>query len=416
MLQQKMRPLRGKSKDANVLRLLYDSSLRSFYLAILSVFVIQSVLLNHHIDAAGIGFFNSVTGSLGAIGAVLYLLIAGAVKNQKRMWLWMEVIRLSLPILMIVGIVFFSDNPIALLILATGAMTFFSIAGQLEDAIAFVVRSRVFSAHNISQVMGLQGSIAGVAGVLGSGFILLVNGRFPYPTSIYCLMAVAFVILSVNICNIRGLSLERFDAPRADARTPVFQMIVRLFKLSAFNKMIIPTVLRGITVVSFQFILSISELKCGPSNMMSSFLVTATTISTISGNFFFFILSKKLKTYQTLLMGGLLHAVSWVALILCHNAFPFMIVCFCMFFVRMLVDIGVPVSIMETVPADMVGVYNAARTLIMLGTVGIFSYPFGLLLKEANVDFILIATAVISALMATLMASELRKMNRVNEA
>jgi hypothetical protein len=64
----------------------------------------------------------------------------------------------------------------------------------------------------------------------------------------------------------------------------------------------------------------------------------------------------------------------------------------------------------------MVGVYNAARTLIMLGTVGIFSYPFGLLLKEANVDFILIATAVISALMATLMASELRKMNRVNEA
>jgi len=158
-----------------------------------------------------------------------------------------------------------------------------------------------------------------------------------------------------------------------------------------FRNLLVPNLMRGFTTGAIT-VLPVMALSLGYGQAFASSLVSACAVATLISCGLFGFLNSRLRSRNVIVLGSLGHAGLLLMLIPGSGLFR---VAYCIIiFSKLLVDNAVPALLLQTIPANIAGPYNAWRMIL---------HYFGTLLGTAAatvipIPFMLILSAVLQVL------------------
>jgi hypothetical protein len=237
-------------------------------------------------------------------------------------------------------------------------------------AISPLVRGRLFGFSTLSY---------GLPGILIGYFAAGMLKDIPYPMGYgWCFLAASAIIALRAVTYDRVCELPELAVEGASTSPLPFASILRVIRLKEFQWLAGPHVVRGLTmsIIGFSVPLGLKYLHL-PEHY-PGYAASATTIAAVLGGLAVALFADRLGAAWATLIGDALYAAGMATVILLGgNPTAFLLLYFLTQFGRNIEDNTVPLGAINTVPAEHLGAFSAARLMILMGSNAIGAPIFG---------------------------------------
>lgn len=237
---------------------------------------------------------------------------------------------------------------------------------------------------------GRLASYTGVAiGISGAGISLVytklidsMDGTLPY----FLGMACTELLLLLAYRSSRRLTPVNAMFTGSKPRVTL-QQTVMVLRSPMFRRLIIPNLIRGLTISAMNSIAMIA-LTMGYSESLSAGLSIISAGGYIAASGLYYLLSRRAHPVRSGLLGGAM--VLAMAFLPRHSPLGFMLFFLLAYMGRVMVDYTVPVMLYRMIDPQTAGIYHAWRSVIHFASAAAMSYLLGALIGKVNLFWILL--------------------------
>ena len=352
--------------------------------------LVQLFLTNRSVSAYYVGLFSTLVSIITVVGTMLCSYISEKLPKPLSQYRWLFFLQLAFYLAMI---------PIACATMTPGGI--FWILSLIACAITFLSSWNTILGYKIPYMTipfesygtytAISGASTGIVGVVASfAFSAVINGNWGGNPYLICI-CITTVLLAVSwYCTYKLAPVNSvYDAPSHNNFS--IKKLLEVFRMPLFKKFVVPNTLRGITIGITNSIALIA-LYMGLTEGEASMLPIVCALGYVVSSLLFHFLSKYMPLPTVAMIGSLLV----LALIsLPHDNTPvFLIVFFVAYVGRVLVDYAIPVMLIHVVPADIAGIYNAGRYILLNFSSTVSVFAVGALLGKISALWLLTACAL----------------------
>ena len=348
--------------------------------------LVQLFLTNRNVSAYYVGLFSTLVSIITVVGTMLCSYISEKLPKPLTQYRWLFFLQFAIYLAMI---------PIACVTMTPGSI--FWILSLIACAITFLSAWNSILGYKIPYMTvpfedygtytAISGASTGIVGVVASfTFSAIINGGLggnPYLVS-GLLMVIAWYC-TYKLAPVNSV----YDTPSHNNFS--LKKLLEVFRMPLFKKFVVPNTLRGITIGITNSIALIA-LYMGLTEGQASMLPIVCALGYVASSFLFHFLSKYMPLPTVAIIGSLLV----LALIsLPHDNTPvFLAVFFVAYVGRVMVDYAIPVMLIRVVPADIAGIYNAGRYILLNISSTVSVFAVGALLGKISALWLLSACAL----------------------
>ena len=352
--------------------------------------LVQLFLTNRDVSAYYVGLFSTIVSIITVVGTMLCSYISEKFPKPLKQYQWLFFLQLAFYLAMI-PIACFTMSPGSLFLilsLIAGAITFLCAWNSI---LGYKIPYMTIPFESYGTYTAVSGAVTGIVGVVASFmFSAVINGNLggnPYLICI-CITVVLMVIAWYCTCRLTPVN-NVYDAPSHNSMS--IKKLLEVFNMPLFRKFLVPNTLRGITIGITNSIALIA-LYMGLTEGQASILPIICALGYVVASFMFHFLSKYIPLPVVAIIGSLLV----LALIsLPHDNSPVFLSVFLVAYIgRVIVDYAIPVMLIRVVPADIAGIYNAGRYILLNLSSTVSVFAVGALLGKISALWLLSACAL----------------------
>ena len=352
--------------------------------------LIQLFLTNRQVSAYYVGLFSTLVSIIMVAGTMVCSYISEKLPKPLKQYRWLFFLQLAVYLAMI-PLAYFTMSPQNLfwmLSLVACAITFLY---SWNTILGYKIPYMTIPFDAYGSYTAISGAVTGIVGVVSSfAFSAVINGNWGGNPYLVCICITVALMVLAWYCTFRLTPVNTvYDAPSHNNMS--IKKLLEVFKMPLFRKFIVPNTLRGITIGITNSIALIA-LYMGLSEGQASILPIVCALGYVAASFLFHFLSKYMPLPTVALIGSLLV----LALIsLPHdNSTVFLTVFLVAYIGRVLVDYAIPVMLIHVVPADIAGIYNAGRYILLNLSSTVSVFAVGALLGKISALWLLSACAL----------------------
>lgn len=354
--------------------------------------IIQIFMTNAGIESTSIGIY---TAALSIITLSVHFLIskyANTVKDIKKA-ITRSYILIAICFLGFLPSCFVSSDSLRL-ILTKYTMIPASMAQMLFITLYTIFNYKLpYSIVNVNEygtIMSSGGVISNIFCIAVSQLLSIALKFFEY----YTVMTFAFIISTVCILFAavinQSLKVKEIIVDTSNTQG-MLEAMVKLIKMPDFYIFIIPNFLRGISM-GLMGMLAVMSINLGYDIHTSSMIVTVTTIATLTGSIFYFILSKRISERILCMMGAIL--IGSLIFATKNSNSIFLFVCFLAITGKTIIDYAIPTRVYKLIKSDIACMYHSWRLLFTTAGTAIAAAVAGLSIENGIIMPLLIAAFV----------------------
>lgn len=286
---------------------------------------------------------------------------------------------------------YFTMSPMALfwvLSLVACSITFLS---SWSGILGYKIPYMTIPFASYGSYTAVSGAVTGIVGVVSSfAFSAVINGNVGGNSYLVCICISSILMLVSWYCTFRLKPVnDVYSAPSHNTMT--VKKLLEVFRMPLFQKFLVPNTLRGITIGVTNSIALIA-LYMGLSEGQASMLPIICALGYVIASFLFHFLSKYMPLPVVAIVGS---ALVFVLISLPHDMPNVFLTVFLIAYVgRVLVDYAIPVMLIRVVPADIAGIYNAGRNILLNLSSTVSVFAVGALLGKISALWLLSACAL----------------------
>ena len=351
--------------------------------------LVQLFLTNRNVSAYYVGLFSTLVSIITVVGTMLCSYISEKLPKPLTQYRWLFFLQFAIYLAMI---------PIACATMTPGSI--FWILSLIACAITFLSAWNSILGYKIPYMTvpfedygtytAISGASTGIVGVVASfAFSAIINGGLGGNPYWVCICICCVLLLVSWYCTYRMKPVnDIYDAPSHN--TMSVKKLLEVFRMPLFRKFLVPNTLRGITIGVTNSIALIA-LYMGLTEGQASMLPIICALGYVGASFLFHFLSKYLPLPSVAIIGSLL---VFVLISLPHDNCPVFLTVFLIAYVgRVLVDYAIPVMLIRVVPAEIAGIYNAGRNILLNLSSTVSVFAVGALLGKISALWLLSACA-----------------------
>ena len=338
----------------------------SIYVAIAPVLwgsIMQQFLLAREVDNFLVGIYTSL---VSAVYMVATMLFAGLSERTNTPLKHCTRVMLAVALFSVayLPITYWDLGPTATVILAallTVVLHFFHSCKYIYD---YRINYQIIEPSRYGTMIFLASAFTGVGGVAFSWlFSYMIDhntGGKPY---FICMVLTVVLMLTTVLFNARLKPIYPLPTGKTERKNLV-QQLRDIYHEESFRKLIIPNLLRGVTLsVTGCIVLIAAVMGIDESGRAKIPLVTA--LATALASLVYMVLSKKLSVGAINIVGGALTCA--LIFLPWNHTWGFLIVMFVGFLGRVIVDNAVPTMLFPIIDPKIAGSYNAWRCVLYGG-------------------------------------------------
>ena len=352
--------------------------------------LVQLFLTNRNVSAYYVGLFSTLVSIITVVGTMLCSYISEKLPKPLTQYRWLFFLQFAIYLAMI---------PIACATMTPGSI--FWILSLIACAITFLSAWNSILGYKIPYMTvpfedygtytAISGASTGIVGVVASfAFSAIINGGLGGNPYLVCICISSLLMVIAWYCTYRLAPVNSvYDTPSHNNFS--LKKLLEVFRMPLFKKFVVPNTLRGITIGITNSIALIA-LYMGLTEGEASMLPIVCALGYVASSFLFHFLSKYMPLPTVAIIGSLLV----LALIsLPHDNTPvFLTVFFVAYVGRVIVDYAIPVMLIRVVPADIAGIYNAGRYILLNISSTVSVFAVGALLGKISALWLLTACAL----------------------
>lgn len=352
--------------------------------------LIQLFLTNRDVSAYYVGLFSTIVSIITLVGTMLCSYISEKFPKPLKQYQWLSFLQLGIYLSMI-PLAYFSMTPGSLfpvLTLVAGAITFLS---SWSGILGYKIPYMTIPFESYGSYTAASGAVTGIVGVVSSfAFSTVINGNWGGNPYLICICITAVLLVIAWYCTFRMKAVNNvYDAPSHNAMS--IKKLLEVFRMPLFRKFLVPNTLRGITIGVTNSIALIA-LYMGLTEGEAATLPIICALGYVVSSFLFHFLSKHMPLPTVALIGSLL--VTPLISLPHDNTMVFLAVFFVAYVGRVIVDYAIPVMLIRVVPADIAGIYNAGRSILLSLSSTVSVFAVGALLGKVSALWLLSACAL----------------------
>ena len=352
--------------------------------------LIQLFLTNRQVSAYYVGLFSTLISIITVVGTMLCSYISEKFPKPLKQYQWLYFLQFGIYLAMI-PISYFTMTPSAIFLvmsLIAGLITFLC---SWTSILGYKIPYMTIPFESYGTFTAVSGAVTGIVGVASSfAYSAVINGNWGGNPYFVCICITAVLLVLSWYCTFRLKPVnDVYDAPSHNNMS--IKKLMEVFKMPLFRKFIVPNTLRGITIGITNSIALIA-LYMGLTEGQASILPIVCALGYVISSLLFHFLSKYMPLPVVAIIGSLLV----LALIsLPHdNSTVFLTVFLVAYVGRVLVDYAIPVMLIRVVPADIAGIYNAGRYILLNLSSTVSVFAVGALLGKISALWLLSACAL----------------------
>lgn len=352
--------------------------------------LVQLFLTNRNVSAYYVGLFSTLVSIITVVGTMLCSYISEKLPKPLTQYRWLFFLQFAIYLAMI---------PIACVTMTPGSI--FWILSLIACAITFLSAWNSILGYKIPYMTvpfedygtytAISGASTGIVGVVASfTFSAIINGGLGGNPYLVCICISGLLMVIAWYCTYKLAPVNSvYDTPSHNNFS--LKKLLEVFRMPLFKKFVVPNTLRGITIGITNSIALIA-LYMGLTEGQASMLPIVCALGYVASSFLFHFLSKYMPLPTVAIIGSLLV----LALIsLPHDNTPvFLAVFFVAYVGRVMVDYAIPVMLIRVVPADIAGIYNAGRYILLNISSTVSVFAVGALLGKISALWLLSACAL----------------------
>lgn len=352
-----------KLRNSSTKNLLLFTAKESIYVAITPVLwgaIMQQFLLDREVSNFLVGIFTSLVSAVYMVSTMIFAGLSERtntpLKHCTRVMLAVAVFSAAyLPI------TFWDLGSTATIILAsllTVVLHFFHSCKYIYD---YRINYQIIDAKHYGTMIFLSSAFTGVGGVAFSWLFsyMIDNNTGGNPYFICMILTVALLLLTV-VFNTRLKPIYPLPTAKTGRKT-LIQQLREILHEESFRKLLLPNLLRGITLsVTGCIVLIAAVMGIDESGRAKIPLIQA--LATAMASVVYMLLSKFLKVGGINIVGGALTCA--LIFLPWNNTWGFLIVLFVGILGRVIVDNAVPTMLFPIIDPKIAGSYNAWRCVL----------------------------------------------------
>lgn len=352
--------------------------------------LIQLFLTNRAVSAYYVGLFSTLVSIITVVGTMLCSYLSEKFPKPLKQYQWLYFLQLAIYLAMI-PIAYFSMTPMSLFLVLSLIACLITFLSSWSGILGYKIPYMTIPFDAYGNYTAVSGAVTGIVGVVSSfAFSAVINGNWGGKPYLVCIMITTVLMIIAWYCTYRLQPVNHvYDAPSHNAMT--VKKLLEVFKMPLFRKFLVPNTLRGITIGVTNSIALIA-LYMGLTEGQASMIPIICALGYVASSFLFHFLSKHMPLPTVAIIGSLL---VFVLISLPHDNCPVFLTVFLIAYVgRVLVDYAIPVMLIRVVPADIAGIYNAGRCILLNLSSTVSVFAVGALLGKISVLWLLSACAV----------------------
>ena len=352
--------------------------------------LVQLFLTNRGVSAYYVGLFSTIVSIITVVGTMLCSYICEKFPKPLKQYQWLFFLQLAVYLAMI-PIAYFTMTPGSLfmiLLLIAGAITFLCAWNCI---LGYKIPYMTIPFESYGTYTAISGAVTGIVGVVASfAFSAVINGNWGGNPYLICICITVVLLVVAWYCTYLLKPVNHvYDTPTHNNMS--IKKLLEVFKMPLFRKFLVPNTLRGITIGITNSIALIA-LYMGLTEGEASILPIICALGYVGASFLFHFLSK----YMPLPVVAIIGSILVLALISLPHDTPsvFLIVFLVAYVGRVLVDYAIPVMLIRVVPADIAGIYNAGRYILLNLSSTVSVFAVGALLGKISALWLLSACAL----------------------
>ena len=352
--------------------------------------LVQLFLTNRDVSAYYVGLFSTLVSIVTVVGTMLCSYISEKLPKPLTQYRWLFFLQLAIYLAMIpIACVTMTPNGIFwILSLIACAITFLS---SWNSILGYKIPYMTIPFEEYGTYTAISGASTGIVGVVASfAFSAVINGNLGGNPYLICICITGVLMVAAWYCTYKLAPVNSvYDAPSHNNFN--IKKLLEVFRMPLFKKFVVPNTLRGITIGITNSIALIA-LYMGLTEGQASMLPIVCALGYVVASLLFHFLSKYMPLPTVAIIGSLLV----LALIsLPHNNTPvFLTVFFVAYVGRVIVDYAIPVMLIRVVPADIAGIYNAGRYILLNLSSTVSVFAVGAMLGKVSALWLLSACAL----------------------
>lgn len=352
--------------------------------------LVQLFLTNRNVSAYYVGLFSTLVSIITVLGTMICSYLSEKLPKPLSQYRWLFFLQLAVYLTMIpIACITMTPSSIFwILSLIACAITFLS---SWNSILGYKIPYMTIPFESYGTYTAISGASTGIVGVVASfAFSAVINGNLGGNPYLVCICITSVLMVVAWYCTYKMAPVnDVYDAPSHNNFS--IKKLLEVFRMPLFKKFIVPNTLRGITIGITNSIALIA-LYMGLTEGQASMLPIVCALGYVVSSFLFHFLSK----YMPLPVVAIIGSLFVLALIsLPHDNTPvFLAVFFVAYVGRVIVDYAIPVMLIRVVPAEIAGIYNAGRYILLNFSSTISVFAVGAMLGKVSALWMLSACAL----------------------
>lgn len=352
--------------------------------------LIQLFLTNRGVSAYYVGLFSTLVSIITVVGMMLCSYLSEKLPKPLKQYQWLYFLQTAVYLAMI-PIGCFTMTPMALFLVLSLVACSITFLSSWSGILGYKIPYMTIPFDAYGTYTAASGAITGIVGVVSSfAFSAIINRNLGGNSYLVCICITSLLMLLSWYCTQRMKPVnDVYDAPSHN--TMSVKKLLEVFRMPLFKHFLVPNTLRGITIGVTNSIALIA-LYMGLTEGQASMLPIICALGYVLASFLFHFLSKYMPLPVVAIIGSLL---VFVMVSLPHDMPNVFLTVFLIAYVgRVLVDYAIPVMLIRVVPADIAGIYNAGRNILLNISSTVSVFAVGALLGKISALWLLSACAL----------------------
>lgn len=352
--------------------------------------LVQLFLTNRDVSAYYVGLFSTLVSIVTVVGMMLCSYLSEKLPKPLKQYQWLSFLQ-AVVYLAMIPIAYFTMSAGGLFLILSLIACCITFLSSWSGIIGYKIPYSTIPFDAYGTYTAASGAVTGIVGVVSSfAFSAVINGNWGGNPYLICICITAVLLLVAWYCTFRLRPVnDVFDAPSHN--TMSIKKLLEVFRMPLFRKFLVPNTLRGITIGVTNSIALIA-LYMGLTEGQASMLPIVCALGYVVSSFLFHFLSKHMPLPTVAIIGSLL---VFALISLPHDNCPVFLSVFLIAYVgRVLVDYAIPVMLIRVVPADIAGIYNAGRCILLNLSSTVSVFAVGALLGKISALWLLSACAL----------------------
>lgn len=352
--------------------------------------LIQLFLTNRNVSAYYVGLFSTLVSIITVVGMILCSYLSEKLPKPLKQYQWLYFLQMAVYLAMI-PIAYFTMTPMALFFILSLIACSITFLSSWSGILGYKIPYMTIPFESYGTYTAVSGAVTGIVGVASSfAFSAVINRNLAGNPYLVCIGISCILMLAAWYCTYRMTPVNKvYDVPSHNAMS--IKKLLAVFQMPLFKKFLVPNTLRGITIGITNSIALIA-LYMGLTEGQASMLPIICALGYVLASLLFHFLSKYMPLPVVAIIGSLL---VFALISLPHNNSTVFLTVFLIAYVgRVLVDYAIPVMLIRVVPAEIAGIYNAGRNILLNISSTVSVFAVGSLLGRISALWLLSACAL----------------------